>query len=135
MDEPPKLKRPRGITILAIYFIIDSGWVLYDAFGFGSTASFIQNLIELPIEEEVFVLYSVTFAIFGFVLAGALLNRKSWGRTLAIAMAISIIVISGVQIALGLGFGLVPYISIVVAAIVLRYMRKSHVKAYFGRVK
>jgi len=128
MDEPPKLKRPRGITILAILLIINGGFSLLYLSEFGTPLEIFSQISTI---EEVIGLYNYISYFIGFAVAGALVSGNGWGRTIAIILTIIGIVTSGVFLFWNGSYVFVLIISIVI----LWYLRKPHVKAYFGQSK
>ena len=81
--------------------------------------------------EEAIGVYNYIFYFVGFAVAVAMLSGKGWGRTIAIILMIITIVISGVFLFWNGSYVFVLIISLVI----LWYLRKPHVKAYFGQSK
>ena len=132
MDEPPKLKRPIGVTILAILFIISGVYSVGSILGF-DTPLILWDWSEMSIEEGGFAIYAVVFGMIGIAVGVAMFSGKRWAWPAVIIMII-------VGIALSIIFGFLgdygePLFEIILSVIVLLYMRKSNVKAYFGRIK
>ena len=133
MDEPPKLKRPIGVTILAILFIISGVVSIGSILGYGmGVPLFLEDWPEMSIEERGFAVYAVVGGIIGIAVGGAMFSGKRWAWPAVIIMVIVILAISVILEALRIGM---TFWDIVLSVIVLLYMRKSNVKAYFGRVK
>ena len=133
MDEPPKLKRPIGVTILAILFIINGVISIGSILGYGiGVPLFLEDWPEMSIEERGFAVYAVVGGIIGIAVGGAMFSGKRWAWPAVIIMVIVILAISVILEALRIGM---TFWDIVLSVIVLLYMRKSNVKAYFGRVK
>ena len=133
MDEPPKLKRPIGVTILAILFIINGVISIGSILGYGiGMPLFLEDWPEMSIEERGFAVYAVVGGIIGIAVGGAMFSGKRWAWPAVIIMVIVILAISVILEALRIGM---TFWDIVLSVIVLLYMRKSNVKAYFGRVK
>jgi len=133
MDEPPKLKRPIGVTILAILFIISGVISIGSILGYGmGVPLFLEDWPEMSIEERGFAVYAVVGGIIGIAVGGAMFSGKRWAWPAVIIMVIVILAISVILEALRIGM---TFWDIVLSVIVLLYMRKSNVKAYFGRVK
>jgi len=122
------LKRPRGITILAILLIINGviGFIYFSEFG-----TPLEIFSQISTIEEAIGVYNYIFYFVGFAVAVAMLSGKGWGRTIAIILMIITIVISGVFLFWNGSYVFVLIISIVI----LWYLRKPHVKAYFGQSK
>jgi len=132
VDEPPKLKRPIGVTILAILFIISgvisTGWIL----GF-DTPLILWDWSEMSIEEGGFAIYAVVFGMIGIAVGVAMFSGKRWAWPAVIIMVIASIALSIIFVFLG-DYGELLF-EIILDVIFLLYMRKSNVKAYFGRIK
>ncbi len=134
MDEPPKLKRPIGVTILAILFIISGVISIGSILGYGmGVPLFLEDWPEMSIEERGFAVYAVVGGIIGIAVGGAMFSGKRWAWPAVIIMVI-------VGLALSIIFEFVgdyrgSFVEIILSVIVLLYMRKSNVKAYFGRIK
>ncbi len=133
MDEPPKLKRPIGVTILAILFILSGVISMGSILGYGiSVPLFLEDQPEMSIEEAGFAVYFVAGGIIAIAVGGAMLSGKRWAWPAVIIMVIVTLAISVIFEVLRIGMA---FWDIVLSVIVLLYMRKSNVKAYFGRVK
>jgi len=130
-DNTTGLKRPRGVTILAVFFIINGAFMLVYTTGFESSALF-ESFSQISTIEEGLDAFSYISYFVGFAVAGAMLSGKGWGRTIAIILsAIGLIILVTFAI-FGDGSG---WFGIIINAIVLWYLRKPHVKAYFGQSK
>jgi len=133
MDELPKLKRPIGVTILAILFILSGVISMGSILGYGiSVPLFLEDRPEISIEEAGFAVYFVAGGIIAIAVGGAMLSGKHWAWPAVIIMVIVTLAISVIFEVLRIGMA---FWDIVLSVIVLLYMRKSNVKAYFGRVK
>jgi hypothetical protein len=71
---------------------------------------------------------SVVVGIFCFVLAYGLWNARSWAWTWTLISSIVGLVISVIAIAVGIGL-----IGIVIYPIIMYYLTRSQVKAFFGK--
>jgi hypothetical protein len=72
----------------------------------------------------------VAIAIVSFVVAYGLLKGKGWAWTVAIILSIISIVLNVISVAAG---NIASIISIIISAIILYYLYRPHVKAYFGK--
>lgn len=72
----------------------------------------------------------VAIAIVSFVVAYGLLKGKGWAWTVAIILSIISIVWNAITLAGGNFFGI---ISIIISAVIIYYLYRPHVKAYFGK--
>ena len=73
----------------------------------------------------------VAIAIVSFVVAYGLLKGKGWAWTLSIILSIISIVWNAITIATAANFG--GIISIIISGVILYYLFRPHVKAYFGK--
>ena len=132
MDEPPKLKRPIGVTILAILFIISGLMSVGSILGF-DTPLILWDWSEMSIEEAGFAVYAVVGGMIGIAVGVAMFSGKHWAWPAIIIMVI--VSIAGSIIFQFVDDYRVSLFEIILYVIVLLYMRKSNVKAYFGRIK
>jgi hypothetical protein len=72
----------------------------------------------------------LAIAIASFVVAYGLLKGLGWAWTVTVILAIISIVFNAISIATGNIAGIV---SIIISAIILYYLYRPHVKAYFGK--
>lgn len=72
----------------------------------------------------------IAMGIASFVVAYGLWNGKGWAWTVTVVLAIIGIVLDAISIATG-NFGSI--ISIIISAVILYYVYRPHVKAYFGK--
>ena len=69
-------------------------------------------------------------AAFSFLIASALFSGKRWGRTIVIAFSIANLIMEAASLAVGNVFGIG---GMILNGIVLYYMWRPHVIAYFSR--
>ncbi len=74
----------------------------------------------------------LAIGIASFVVAYGLLKGKGWSWTLTVVLSIISIVLNAVSIVSGNIGGI---ISIIISAVILYYLYRPHVKAYFGKGK
>ncbi len=72
----------------------------------------------------------LALAIVSFVVAYGLLKGLGWAWTVTVVISIISIVLNAVSIAAG---NLASIISIIISGIILYYLYRPHVKAYFGK--
>jgi hypothetical protein len=72
----------------------------------------------------------IAIGVASFVVAYGLWNGKGWAWTVTVVLAIIGIVLDAISIATG-NFGSI--ISIIISAVILYYVYRPHVKAYFGK--
>jgi hypothetical protein len=73
----------------------------------------------------------VAIAIVSFVVAYGLLKGKGWAWTLSIILSIISIVWNAITLVTAANYG--GIISIIISGIILYYLFRPHVKAYFGK--
>jgi hypothetical protein len=160
LQSTPK-SRPIGVTIIAILNII--GGVLMLIFGIGlitlgavlptlPPSVFNQSQLQgnltagqapVPPGPPPMVLQSllggagiafgavlVALAIVSFIVAYGLLKGRGWAWTITVILSIISIVLNAISIAAGNIGGIV---SIIISGIILYYLYRPHVKAYFGK--
>ena len=141
----PKPRRPTGVTILAILAILGGIFLLLGGIGLIAFAGIlgIANLTGTPLSSiDVATAQALFFALGGILLVLGMLylvvgagywGGKGWSWTLGIVVTIISLIIDLVQIvinpvsAVGNAFG------IVIAIIILYYLTRQHVKAFFGK--
>jgi hypothetical protein len=149
-EEFPK-ERPLGVTILVILlFLSVSGTLLSFALvvGYPSIASAVQSVRSLllwPLWP-----FGILGIIVYLVLAYGLYNGESWAWSLslffsivyAICLPLSIMLISGflraifgISVSLSLSTLIGWSIDIIIAMIIIYYLTRFHVKAFFGKQK
>jgi hypothetical protein len=72
----------------------------------------------------------VAIAIVSFVVAYGLLKGRGWAWTITVVLSIISIVLNAISIAAG---NIASIISIIISGIILYYLYRPHVKAYFGK--
>jgi len=72
----------------------------------------------------------LAMAIVSFVVAYGLLKGLGWAWTVTVILSIISIVLNAISIAAG---NISSIISIIISGIILYYLYKPHVKAYFGK--
>lgn len=73
---------------------------------------------------------SVAIGIASFIVAYGLLKGKGWAWTVTVVLAIIAIIFDAASIATG-NFGSI--ISIIISGVIIYYVYRPHVKAYFGK--
>jgi hypothetical protein len=73
----------------------------------------------------------VALAIVSFVVAYGLLKGRGWAWTISIILSIISIVWNAITLITAANFG--GIINIIISAIILYYLHRPHVKAYFGK--
>lgn len=136
-------KRPIGVTIIAILIIISGIGALVAAmylvinFTFHSIG-YPSEIIRLLIS---FGYILTAFAIMNFLVARGLLKGKEWARIMTIILVIVSLILGIIGIALLVveddiaEISAVDVASFIIAGVIIWYLFRTNVKAYFGRVK
>jgi hypothetical protein len=138
----PKPKRPTGVTVLAILEILGGlaglggGAVLIGVAALVSSSNFAALYPQLAgIGGVSTLLYALgalalIFGILGLVLGIGFLGGKGWAWTLGIVVGALNIIVSLVET--GIGF-YSSIIGIIFPIIIIYYLMRPHVKAFFGK--
>ena len=114
--------RPTGVTILAILEIISG----ISAIGAGSMFATMSGMMGIDVAAYAGAVSGgmIALGIASFIMAWGLLKGKSWAWTITLILTI-----------IGLASNAVSFnvIGIIINAIVLYYLYRPHVKAYFGK--
>jgi hypothetical protein len=73
----------------------------------------------------------IAIGIISFVVAYGLLKGRPWAWTLTVILSIISIVLNAISIATG---NIASIVSLIISGIILYYLYRPHVKAYFGKV-
>ena len=130
MGEEQRLKRPLGVMILAILSILSGGSIIFQTTGFWGTTTFFEGLSKLSTFEQGLSLYGFFSAFLWVAIGGALFSGKRWGRTLTIIFTL---IGLAIQVPIEIVLGGASWISIILGVIVIWYLRKPHVKAFFNQ--
>lgn len=72
----------------------------------------------------------IAIGIVSFVVAYGLLKGRTWAWTLTVVLSIISIVLNVISIAAG---NIASIVSVIISGIILYYLFRPHVKAYFGK--
>ena len=145
--------RPTGVTIIAVLNIIDGFIMLLIGIGLavaGAILPFVpqsefqqqQNLTAGDIDLSqvppsflgggILAIGGILIAIgvLSFMVAYGLLKGKSWAWTLTVVLSIISIVLNVISIATG---NVTSIVSVIISGIILYYLYRPYVKAYFGK--
>jgi hypothetical protein len=75
----------------------------------------------------------VALAIVSFIVAYGLLKGRRWAWTVTLILSIISIVLNAITVAASAGANVGGIISIIISGIIIYYLYRPHVKAYFGR--
>jgi len=146
MQNTPK-SRPTGVTIIAILNIIGGILMLAGGLVLVAAGAFIPSLPPSTLEGSGMDLSGVPLSFLGggaiaiggviialgiisFIVAYGLMKGLGWAWTLTVVLSIISIVLNAISIATG-NFG--GIVSIIISGIILYYLYRPHVKAYFGK--
>ena len=161
MQSTPK-SRPIGVTIIAILTIIGGAFSLIFGIGLITLGAVLPTLppsvfnqsqlqgnltdgqAPIPPGTPPMALQSllgglgiafgavlVAIGVVSFIVAYGLLKGRGWAWTVTIILSIISIVWNAITIATAANFG--GIISIIISAIIIYYLYRPHVKAYFGK--
>jgi uncharacterized membrane protein len=144
--------RPTGVTIIAILNIIGGIIMLFVGLGMLALGALIPMLPPSTFQQPQNMIpgadvsaiptnllgggaaavggVMIALGIVSFVVAYGLLKGRSWAWTLTIVLSIVSIVLNALSLAAG---NFAAIISIIISGIILYYMYRPHVKAYFGK--
>ena len=123
------MNRPTGVTILGILHAIGGAFAIVGVL-MGITLMTVgafQDAFMVGAGGFLVVLAGVLAAV-NFGIAGALFSGRAWGRMIVIILAIISLIIGIITIVSGDASSI---ISIILNVIILWYLRRPHVKAYF----
>ena len=118
-------KRPLGVTIVAILMIINGIILILTGAG-GIAVGAILDIAFIGVASGVLI----ALGIAALVVAWGLIKGKGWAWIVTVILSIISIIMSIIAIAGG-NFGSI--ISLIINGVILYYMYRSEVKAYFGR--
>ena len=161
LESTPK-SRPLGVTIIAILNIIGGVIMLIFGIGLITLGALLPTLppsvfnqsqiegnftagqVPIPAGAPPMALQSlfggvgiafgavlVALAIVSFIVAYGLLKGRGWAWTVTLILSIISIVWNAITIATAANFG--GIISIIISAVIIYYLYRPHVKAFFGK--
>ena len=136
--------RPTGVTIIAVLNIISGIIMLIGGFGLAAISSVLPTMTTIdPNAGGQMALAGlvggagiavggilIILGIISFIVAWGLLKGKGWAWSLTLILSIISIIIGIVSMAAG-NFGSI--INIIIAGIIIYYLYRPHVKAFFGK--
>ena len=132
MESGTKSKRPVGITIMMIWFVLEGIFYFYtnsmDGI-FGSQK--LWGMFGGSFVENTLVAYGLTVALSHFVIVWGFMERKYWVRMTTIISFIITTGITGILTFFGYATLFEIIFSASLAAMVIIYLMKSNVKKYF----
>jgi hypothetical protein len=136
--------RPLGITIIAILNIISGIVMIFAGFGLAAASSLMPTISTIdPNAAGQMAIASlaggaataigavlIILGIVSFIVAWGLLKAKGWAWIVTIILSIISLVIGVISL---VGGNVGSIVNIVIAGVIIYYMYRPHVKAYFGR--
>ena len=136
--------RPTGVTIIAVLNIISGIIMLIGGFGLAAISSILPTMTTIdPNASGQMALAGllgpagvalggilIILGIISFIVAWGLLKGKGWAWSLTMILSIISIIISIVSL-VGGNFGGVA--NIIISGIIIYYLFRPHVKAFFGK--
>lgn len=136
--------RPTGVTIIAILNIISGIIMIAGGLGLAAISSVLPTMTTIdPNAGGQMALAGlvggagiavggilIILGIISFIVAWGLLKGKGWAWSLTLILSIISIIIGIVSMAAG-NFGSI--INIIIAGIIIYYLYRPHVKAFFGK--
>ena len=137
----PKPKRPTGVTVLAVLDILGGiAGIGVGALLIGVAALASSSLVnQYPSLGSISGISSILYALGGLslilgilaiVLAIGFLGGKGWAWTLGIVVGVISIIVSIAETAIGFSTNI---IGIIFQIIIIYYLMRPHVKAFFGK--
>lgn len=130
LEEPSGIlgPRPTGITILAILEVLGGLAFLLGGAALAAFGSFAGGYAGLAVGLGVVLLI---FGLASFAVAYGLWTGMGWAWLVALVLSGLGALVSLISIATGLGFGSI--VSLIIDGIIIYYLTRPHVKAYFGK--
>ena len=115
--------RPFGVTLLAILVIISGVIAIVGGIFFATIASLL-DIDFLEAMSGIFAGILVAIGIASFVMAWGLLDGRPWAWTATLVLTIISIIFE---------LASANFVGLIIDAIVLYYLFRPHVKAFFGK--
>ena len=136
--------RPTGVTIIAILNIISGIVMLIGGVGLAAISSILPTMTTIDPNASGQMAVAgllgaagvavggilIILGIISFIVAWGLLKGKGWAWSLTMILSIISIIIGIVSLVAG-SFGSI--VNIIIAGIIIYYLYRPHVKAYFGK--
>lgn len=140
----PAKPRPTGVTIIAILNIISGIIMLIAGIALIAVGALLPSAFEQGMDSGMMGVPAgiagafgiamggvvIALGIFSFIVAFGMLKGAGWAWMLTVVLSIISIALNAISLATA-NFGGV--VSIILSAIVLYYLYRPHVKAYFGK--
>ena len=146
--------RPTGVTIIAVLNIIGGVIMLLIGIGLAVAGAIIPFVPQSEFQQQQQNLTAgdidlsqippslvgggllaiggilIAIGILSFVVSYGLLKGRTWAWTLTVVLSIISIVLNVISIAAG---NIASFVSVIISGIILYYLFRPHVKAYFGK--
>jgi hypothetical protein len=142
--KPSVTSRPLGVTVIAILNIIGGIVMLFAGVGLAAAGSLLPTLSNVnpnmagqmaltALAGGVGVIVGgilIVLGIVSFVVAWGLLRGRGWAWTVTVILSIISVVMGIVSLA---GGNVGSIVNVVISGVILYYLYRPHVKAYFGK--
>ena len=136
--------RPTGVTIIAILNVISGIVMLVGGLGLGAISSILPTMTTLDPNASGQLAVAgllgvggiavggilIILGIISFVVAWGLLKGKGWAWSVTLILSIISIVIGVISMVAG---SIGSIVNIIIAGIIIYYLYRPHVKAFFGK--
>lgn len=130
-----KIQRPRGITIITIWSVLEGIYYFYtQSIGMFGGKSIFDIFVGSPLEDSL-AIYGLGFGLFHFVVAWGFWYGKPWIRIPTIIVISSSVIVTWVLFSFQMETVFRSIFSTVLVGIVVIYLFKSNVKTYFEKYK
>ncbi len=138
--------RPLGVTIIAILNIISGIVMLFAGIGLAAASSFIPAISTIdPNAAGQMALVGlaggagvavgailIALGIVSFVVAWGLLKGRGWAWIVTIILSIISLIVGVISL---IGGNVGSIVNVAIAGVIIYYMYRPHVKAYFGKTQ
>ncbi|AJW70295.1 hypothetical protein [Nitrosopumilus adriaticus] len=131
MALPKKLQRPHGITIVAIWFVLEGIYYFYThSIGMFGGANLLEIFADDLVQNSL-TAYGLGLAMFNFVVAWAFWDGKAWIRIPTIIVLSTSVIVTWILFSFQLASAFESILSTALTGVVIIYLLKSSVKKYF----
>ena len=127
-----KPKRPLGVTVLAILAVLGGILLLFSGIGIGSSPTLFTSMPNMAYLAPIAADLGIVFIILGLIAlvsAYGLWTGKKWGWWITIIISALGVLLNLISLVSG-SYGAI--VGIIIEVVILYYMTRPYVKAYFG---
>ncbi len=133
MTYQTKPQRPHGITVIAIWFVLEGMYYFYtNSIGIFGGQNISEIFVDSPLENSL-ISYGLGLTIFNFIAAYAFWEGKRWIRIPTIIILSISVIVTWILFSFRLASPFEGILSTILIGIVVIYMMKSNVKKYFEK--